>query len=248
MGLVDGKIALITGSARGIGFAIATKLAENGAKVIITDINQEGVDNAVAELKSKGYEAYGYILNVADFENVKETLEKILKEVGDIDILVNNAGITKDNLLLKMSKEDWDAVIGVNLTGTFNTIKVLYRHFMKKRSGKIINIASVIGLMGNVGQTNYAASKAGVIGITKSVAREMASRGVNVNAVAPGFIKTAMTDKLPENEKKKILDQIPMGKMGLPEDVANVVLFLASPLSDYITGQVIVVDGGMVTY
>lgn len=248
MKLLENKIALITGSARGIGYEIAKKFGENGAKVVITDISLEAVNSAVNSLKEIGIDAVGYELNVTDFEAVKATIEKILKDLGDLDILVNNAGITKDNLILRMSKEDWDAVINVNLTGSFHMIKALYKHFMKKRSGKIVNIASIIGLMGNAGQANYSASKAGLIALTKTTAKELASRGINVNAVAPGFIKTAMTDKLPEKERNAMIEQIPIKRLGQPEDVANAVLFLSSNLADYITGQVIVVDGGMVMY
>ena len=248
MGLVEGKIALVTGSARGIGFSIAEKLAENGAKVVISDMNIDAVNEAVEALKSKGYEACGYELNVTDFDAVEETSKAILKDLGKIDIVVNNAGITKDNLLLRMSKADWDAVINVNLTGTFNVVKNLYRAFMKQKSGKIVNIASVIGVMGNAGQANYGASKAGVIALTKSVAKELAGRGINVNAVAPGFIETAMTAKIPELEKKNMVDAIPMKRMGSPEDIANTVLYLSSDLASYVTGQTIIVDGGLVTY
>ena len=248
MGLVEGKVALVTGSARGIGFSIAEKLASEGAKVIISDMNMEAINEAVENLKAQGYEACGYELNVTDFDAVEEVSKTILKEVGRIDIVVNNAGITKDNLVLRMSKADWDAVINVNLTGTFNVVKNLYRSFMKQKSGKIVNIASVIGVMGNAGQANYGASKAGVIALTKSVAKELAGRGINVNAVAPGFIETAMTDKIPELERKNMVDGIPMKRMGKPEDIANSVLFLSSDLSSYVTGQTIIVDGGLVTY
>jgi len=248
MGLVEGKIALITGSARGIGFSIAEKLAENGAKVVISDMNIDAVNEAVEILTSKGYEACGYELNVTDFDAVEATSKVILKDLGKIDIVVNNAGITKDNLVLRMSKADWDAVINVNLTGTFNVVKNLYRAFMKQKSGKIVNIASVIGVMGNAGQANYGASKAGVIALTKSVAKELAGRGINVNAVAPGFIETAMTDRIPEIERKNMIDAIPMKRMGKPEDIANTVLYLSSDLASYVTGQTIIVDGGLVTY
>lgn len=246
--MLKSKIAIVTGSARGIGFSVAEKLAENGAKVIITDVFGDQVEEAVATLKSKGYEAAGYELNVTDYDKMECLSETIVKEQGGLDIVVNNAGITKDNLILRMKKEDWDAVINVNLTGSFNVIKCFYKHFMKQKHGKIVNIASIIGLMGNAGQANYSASKAGLIALTKSAAKELAGREVNVNAVAPGFIQTAMTDKIPEIEKNNMIAQIPMKRMGQPEDVANAVLFLSCPMSDYITGQVIVVDGGMVTY
>ncbi len=246
MGLVEGKLALVTGSARGIGFSVAEKLASEGAKVIISDMNADAIAEAVNTLKSKGYEAFGYELNVTNLEQVEATAKKIEEEVGSIDIVVNNAGITKDNLVLRMGKADWDAVINVNLTGTFNVMKTLYRSFMKKKSGKMVNIASVIGVMGNAGQANYGASKAGVIALTKSVAKELAGRGVNVNAVAPGFIRTAMTDAIPELEKNNMINAIPMKRLGEPEDIANTVLYLSSDLASYVTGQTIIVDGGLV--
>ncbi len=230
------KTALVTGAAQGIGKAIANSLAKAGAKVIVSDINLELAAETAKEIKGSPLK-----LNVADLAEV----EAAVKTIGKIDILVNNAGITKDTLLIRMKKEDWDAVISINLTGTFNLCKAITPLMMKQRSGKIINIASIVGEMGNAGQVNYAASKAGVIGLTKTLARELATRGITVNAVAPGFIQTAMTDKIPEDIKKKMLEQIPLGKLGQPEDIAASVLFLASPAADYITGQVINVNGGM---
>ncbi len=240
------KVALITGGARGIGFEIATVFAENGANVIIGDINEEILVEAVNKLKSFGVEAAGYKLDVSDYESCEDFIKKAIDKFGRIDILVNNAGITRDNLIMRMKVEDFDRVISINLKGTFNCTKAVIRQMMKQRSGKIINIASVIGLMGNAGQANYAASKAGVIGLTKSTAKEVASRNINVNAIAPGYIKTEMTEVLPDEVKSKMLETIPLSRPGTPRDVANAALFLASEYSSYITGQVIVVDGGMV--
>ena len=234
------KVALVTGSAQGIGKTIAAALAKEGAKVIISDVNLELAQQTAKELNTKAYK-----LNVADNVETESVIKAVAAEFGKIDILVNNAGITKDNLLIRMKKEEWDAVLGVNLTGVFNCTKAISSLMMKQRSGKIINIASIVGQMGNFGQANYAASKGGVIAFTKTMAKELAARNVTVNAIAPGFIQTAMTDKLPEEIKKKMLEQIPLGKLGQPEDIANTAVFLASPEADYITGQVIAVNGGM---
>ncbi len=242
------EIAFITGSARGIGREIAEVFAKEGALVIISDIKQEDCQATVDEFLAKGYKADAFACNVTNSADVDQTTDKVMQKYGRIDILVNNAGITRDNLFLRMKEEDWDAVISVNLKGTFNACKSISRAMLKARKGKIISIASVIGVMGNAGQANYAASKAGIIGLTKSLAREFASRSITVNAVAPGYIKTAMTDKLGEEVKNKILENVPMGRMGLPLDVANVCLFLASKEADYVTGQTILVDGGMVMY
>ncbi len=240
------KVALITGGARGIGRAIAITFAREGADVVVADVNLEIAGQTAAEIQSLGRKSLALEMDVTNFEKVEEGINKILDKMGKVDILVNNAGITKDNLLLRMSQADWDAVINVNLKGTFNCIKAVTRPMIKQRSGKIISIASIIGLMGNPGQANYAASKAGIIALTKTVAKELASRNINANAVAPGFIQTAMTDKLSEDIKKKMMEAIPLAKLGTPEDVANVCLFLASEESSYITGQVITIDGGMV--
>jgi len=245
---LENEIALITGSARGIGREIADVFAKEGALVIISDIKQEDCDATVAEFIAKGYKADGFACNVTSSADMDAVTEKIIAKHGRIDLLVNNAGITRDGLFLRMKEEDWDAVISVNLKGTFNACKAVSRAMLKARKGKIISIASVIGVMGNAGQANYAASKAGVIALTKSLAREFASRSITVNAVAPGYIKTAMTDKLSDEVKNKILEAVPMGRMGLPLDVANTCLFLASNEADYITGQTILVDGGMVMY
>jgi len=235
------KVALITGSAQGIGKAIAEAMAKEGAKVIISDVNLELAQATATELGSP----LAIKMNVADPADVEAAVKQILEKLGRIDIVVNNAGITKDNIFIRMKKEEWDAVINVNLNGVFNVTKATAGLLMKQRSGKIVNIASIVGEMGNFGQANYAASKAGVIGFTKTLARELAPRGVTVNAIAPGFIKTAMTDKIPEEIKNKMLEQIPMAKLGLPEDVANTAVFLASQDADYVTGQVISVNGGM---
>ena len=243
---LEGKVALITGGARGIGQAIAMTFAREGADIVVADVNLEIAQKTASEIEGLGRKAMALAMDVTNYTAVEEGVNKILDKMGKVDILVNNAGITKDNLLLRMSLADWDAVINVNLKGTFNCIKAVSRSMIKQRSGRIISIASIIGLMGNPGQANYAASKAGIIALTKTVAKELASRNINANAVAPGFIQTEMTAKLPEEIKKKMLEAIPLGKLGTPEDVANVCLFLASQESSYITGQVITIDGGMV--
>jgi len=240
------KVALITGGARGIGQAIAMTFAREGADIVVADVNLEIAQKTASEIESLGRKAMALEMDVTNYDKVEEGINKILDKMGKVDILVNNAGITKDNLILRMSQVEWDAVINVNLKGTFNCIRAVSRPMVKQRSGRIISIASIIGLMGNPGQANYAASKAGIIALTKTVAKELASRNINANAVAPGFIQTEMTAKLPEEIKKKMLEAIPLGKLGTPEDVANVCLFLASQESSYITGQTITIDGGMV--
>ncbi len=237
------KIAIVTGGAAGIGAAIAKKFIENDAVVIVVDVDEE---LGKATTISMGAKAHFYYINIADEQSVNETIEKIANNFAKIDILVNNAGVTNDRLLVRMTKDDWDKVININLTGTFLVTKAVVKYMMKQRFGKIINIASVIGLIGNVGQANYAASKAGIIGFTKSCAKEFASRNIIVNAIAPGFIETRMTEKLPEEIKQTYFKLIPLGRFGKPEDVANLALFLASDQADYITGQVIAIDGGMV--
>jgi 3-oxoacyl-[acyl-carrier protein] reductase len=242
------EIAFITGSARGIGREIAEVFAREGALVIISDINAEASQKTAEEIQAKGLKADFFPCNVTKLADVEEAVDKILDKHGRIDILVNNAGITRDNLFLRMKEEDWDAVLSVNLKGTFNSSKAVCKAMLKARKGKIISIASVIGVMGNAGQANYAASKGGVIALTKSLAREFASRNITVNAVAPGYIKTDMTDKLSEDVRNKILEAVPLGRMGSPTDVANVCLFLASKEADYVTGQTLLVDGGMVMY
>lgn len=242
---LEGKVALITGASYGIGFAIASAYAQAGATIVFNDIKQELVDKGLAAYEEKGIKAHGYVCDVTNEEQVQALVAQVEKEVGVIDILVNNAGITKDNLLMKISEEDFDAVIDTNLKGTFHTIKCMYRAFLKQKGGRIINLSSVSGVLGNAGQANYAASKAGVIGLTKSVARELASRNVTVNAVAPGFIDTDMTQAMSESAKEATINQIPLKRVGQPKEIAETVAFLASDKAAYITGQVISVDGGM---
>ncbi len=240
------KIALVTGAGRGIGREIALTLAKNGATVIVNyNGSKASADEVVEEITKNGGKAEAIQCNVAGFAESEELVKTVLEKYKKVDILVNNAGITRDNLIMRMSEEDYDAVLDTNLKGTFNMIRHLSRSFIKQRSGKIINITSVSGVLGNAGQANYSASKAGVIGLTKSVARELASRGINVNAVAPGFIDTDMTKNMTDDAKKAVNEMIPMGKMGSAKDIADMVMFLASDNSDYITGQVICVDGGM---
>ncbi|MGN1051307.1 MAG: 3-oxoacyl-[acyl-carrier-protein] reductase [Acutalibacteraceae bacterium] len=243
---LQNKVAVVTGGSRGIGLAICKKFAKEGASVAILDICDESVaENALNEIRELGAKAEFYKCNVALFEECKATVDKIISDMGKIDVLVNNAGITRDNLMLKMEEKDFDSVISVNLKGTFNMMKATYRTFMKQRSGRIVSLASVVGIMGNVGQANYSASKAGVIGLTKSVAKELAGRGVTVNAVAPGYIDTDMTSVLSDKVKEQLAEGIPMKRRGTPEDVANVVCFLASDDASYVTGEVIRIDGGL---
>ena len=244
--MLTGKNALVTGAGRGIGKAIALELAAKGAFVIVNyNGSKEAAEQTVAEIKAAGGDAVAYQCSVSDYEACGAMITALIKEYTHIDILVNNAGITRDGLLMKMSDEDFDAVINTNLKGCFNTIRHMSRYFLKQRAGKIINISSVSGILGNAGQANYSASKAGVIGLTKAVARELASRGINVNAVAPGFVETDMTDALSDSVKENLKSQIPLGKIGHPQDIAKAVAFLASPDANYITGQVLSVDGGM---
>ncbi|MBN1757854.1 MAG: 3-oxoacyl-[acyl-carrier-protein] reductase [Chitinispirillaceae bacterium] len=240
------KAALVTGGGRGIGREIALRLAQAGCSVAVSDIDIATAQTTAQELEQLGVKALAVKANVADAVEVEGMFKEVLGAFGTLDILVNNAGITRDGLLVRMKEEDWDLVLQVNLKSAFLCCKEVARSMMKARSGKIINIASVVGLMGNFGQANYSASKAGLIGLTKTVARELAGRSICVNAVAPGFIKTAMTDKLSDTDKEKLSSNIPMQKLGSAADVANAVLFLASPLADYITGQVLTVDGGLV--
>ena len=240
------KVAVITGSARGIGKSIARRLAKDGATVVICDLSMEDVSATVDELRSEGAEAFPIEANVTSMASVETMFDKVMEEFGKVDILVNNAGITRDALLVRMDESAWDSVLAVNLKGTFNCTKCVAKIMMKQKSGKIVNIASVMGLIGNVGQANYSASKAGVIGLTKSAAKELGRRNINVNAVAPGYIATKMTEILPEKEKEKILELIPLGCLGYPEDVANAVAFLLSDSARYITGQVLQIDGGLV--
>ena len=244
--MLTGKVALVTGASRGIGKEIALTLAANGATVIVNyNGSKERADEVVKEIEAAGGTAEAIQCNVAEFQASEEMVKNILASYKKVDILVNNAGITRDGLLMRMSEEDYDAVLDTNLKGTFNMIRHLSRSFLKQRSGKIINLSSVSGVMGNAGQANYSASKAGVIGLTKSVARELASRGVCVNAVAPGFIDTEMTQAMPEEAQNGLKQMIPLGRMGEAAEVAKLVLFLAGNDSNYITGQVISIDGGM---
>jgi 3-oxoacyl-[acyl-carrier protein] reductase len=245
--MLKGKVALVTGASRGIGKAIALELAKNGAKVAVNYSGSvEKANEVVEELKSLGSDAVAIQANVADSDSVNAMIKEVIGLYGSLDILVNNAGITRDNLIMRMKEEDWDAVVNTNLKGVFNTTKAVTRQMMKQRSGRIINIASIVGVSGNAGQANYVAAKAGVIGLTKSTAKELAARNITVNAVAPGFIETDMTEKLPEDVKAGMLQQIPLTRFGNPHDVAAMVKFLASDESGYITGQTIHVDGGMV--
>lgn len=243
--MLNGRVAVVTGGSRGIGKAIALKLANNGAKVAIFATREsEAVNQTLSELKAIGNEAMFVPCDVSNFEQVKTSIDSVIEQFGKIDILVNNAGITKDKLLMQMSEEDFDDVISVNLKGTYNTVKACIRPFIRNKYGKIINISSVVGLMGNPGQVNYAASKAGIIGLTKSLAKEYAAKGINCNAIAPGFIATDMTEDLLDKQEG-LINMIPMKKVGNPEDIANLAVFLASDMSSYITGEVIKVDGGM---
>lgn len=240
------KVALVTGGARGIGRAIALLFAQEGADVVIWDVNAQESEKTRADIESLGRKSMALQVDVTSFKQVEESVNKILDKFSKVDILVNNAGITRDGLLLRMNEADWDAVLNVNLKGPFNCTKAVSKVMIKQRSGKIVNIASIIGIIGNAGQANYSASKGGIIALTKTAARELAARNINVNAVAPGFIQTEMTAKLPEDLREKMQAQIPLGKLGEPIDVAQACLFLVSSDADYITGQTIVVDGGMV--
>jgi len=242
---LKGKIALVTGAAQGIGQAIAACLAGNGADVVVADLDEERTHDTVELIRRKGQRALPVRVNVAKWDDVKGMIGQVLKEWGRIDVLVNNAGITKDGLLIRMKEEEWNAVLQVNLTGTFYCMKAVVPSMSKQRDGRIVNIASIVGVMGNSGQANYAASKAAVIGLTKTVAREYAGRMITVNAVAPGFIDTAMTRQLPQDVKASLLEQIPCKRLGQPEDVAEAVCFLASDAARYITGHVLHVNGGM---
>ncbi|MBI5682034.1 MAG: 3-oxoacyl-[acyl-carrier-protein] reductase [Deltaproteobacteria bacterium] len=242
---LNNKIALVTGAAQGIGKVVALKLAANGANLAISDLNLEKLNETVHEIKELGRNAVAVRTNVADFKETEAMLEETVHKLGGVHILVNNAGITRDGLLLRMKEEDFDAVLSVNLKGVFNCTKAAVKYMSKERYGRIVNIASIVGEMGNAGQSNYAASKAGVIGFTKTVAREFATRNITCNAIAPGFIETAMTQALSEEVREELAKQIPMGRLGTPEDVADAVMFLVGSGSAYITGQVINVNGGM---
>lgn len=242
---LEGKIAFVTGASYGIGFAIANALSAAGATIVFNDINQDLVNKGLAAYEEKGIKAHGYVCDVTDEEAVQKTVAQIREEVGVIDILVNNAGITRDDLVMRMKEEDFDAVLATNLKGAFLCCKTAARTMIKQRFGRVVNVSSVVGLRGNAGQSNYAASKAGLIGLTKSLAKELATRGVTVNAVAPGFIDTDMTAVLPETARTALLDTIPMKRLGTGADVAAAVAFFASEEAGYLTGQVLCVDGGM---
>jgi 3-oxoacyl-[acyl-carrier protein] reductase len=246
MSQLANQIAVVTGAGRGIGRAVALKLAAEGADVVCVSRTTENSEKAAAEVRALGRRAWAHALDVADGPAVQAEAEKILAAVGRVDILVNNAGVTRDGLMMRMSEADWDTVLDTNLKGAFLFTKAFSRGLLKQRSGRIINVASVIGLIGNAGQCNYAASKAGLIGFTKSAAREFASRGVTVNAVAPGFIETDMTSGLKDQVREEVLKTIPLGSFGQPDDIAGAVLFLSGPAARWITGQVLTVDGGMV--
>lgn len=245
--MLKGRTAIVTGSGRGIGRAIALKLASMGANVVINDIpSSADADKTSEDVKALGVGSIVVKGDVRNIDDVKNLVDSTVKEFGGVDIFVNNAGVTKDGLMLRMSEEDWDLVMDINLKGAFNCIKTVVRPMMKKKKGSIINVASIVGVMGNAGQANYVASKAGLIGLTKTTAKEFASRGIRCNAVAPGFIRSAMTDVLSDEVKQKYFDSIPLGKFGETDDIANVVAFLASDMSNYVTGQVINIDGGLV--
>ncbi|NOY80797.1 MAG: 3-oxoacyl-[acyl-carrier-protein] reductase [Kiritimatiellaeota bacterium] len=244
--MLKGKTALVTGGARGIGKSICEELAAAGAELAVADVRRDLAEDTAAEFRDHGVRAVAVAVDVSDSDSVAEMVRTVLAEFGKVDVLVNNAGITRDSLLIRMKEDAWDLVLAVNLKGTFNCIKAVARPMMKARSGRIVNIASVVGVMGNAGQANYSASKAGVIGLTKTAAKELAPRGITVNAVAPGYIDTEMTRMLSDEARRAFLDIIPLSRAGQPEDVARAVRFLAGPDAAYITGQVLHVDGGMV--
>ena len=243
---LSGKCALVTGGGRGIGREIALTLASAGADVAVSDINEETAKDTSEDIRALGRRSLAIKTDVSDSGSVSSMVASFLKNFGKIDILVNNAGITRDTLLIRMKEEDWDLVLNVNLKSAFLCCKEVVRPMMKAREGKIVNVSSVVGIRGNAGQANYSSAKAGLIGLTKTLARELAGRSINVNAVAPGFIQSAMTDKLSEQDKQSFIDGIPLKRIGLPKDVAHAILFLVSPLADYITGHVLTIDGGLV--
>ena len=242
---IENKVAIITGAGRNIGKSIALAFAAEGAKIIVIDVNDADGINVVNEIKTLGSEAIYIKCDISDSTDVDNMVKSVQEKFGRVDILVNNAGITRDTLIVRMSNDDWDKVISVNLTGTFLCSRAVAKVMMTQKSGKIVNISSIVGLMGNAGQVNYSASKAGVIGLTKSLARELASRNITVNAIAPGFVESDMTAKLNSEQRKKLTDQIPLKRTANPEEIANVAKFLVSTDADYITGQIISVDGGM---
>ena len=243
---LNDRIAIVTGASQGIGETIAVEMAKSGANVFCLARNKNALDSTINKIISNGDKASAYSCDISDNEQFNNIVTDIFKEYGSIDILVNNAGITNDTLLMRMSDDQWDSVLNINLKGSFTCTRSVIKYMMKKKSGRIINITSIVGLTGNAGQTNYAASKAGLIGMTKSIAKEVASRGITANCVAPGWIETAMTEQLSDDVKNKFLSQIPTGKIGYPKDIANTVIFLASKEAEYITGQTITVDGGRI--
>ena len=243
---LNGKIAIVTGASQGIGETIAVEMAKSGANVFCLARNKNALDSTINKIISNGDKASAYSCDISDNEQFNNIVTDIFKEYGSIDILVNNAGITNDTLLMRMSDDQWDSVLNINLKGSFTCTRSVIKYMMKKKSGRIINITSIVGLTGNAGQANYAASKAGLIGMTKSIAKEVASRGITANCVAPGWIETALTEQLSDDVKNKFLSQIPTGKIGYPKDIANTVIFLASKEAEYITGQTITVDGGRI--
>jgi len=242
---LENKVGIVTGASQGIGEAIAFELAREQAQVILVDVQKDKLDTVVDKIEKAGGKAAAFSVDVSRFDLVTETVKAILEKFKKIDFVINNAGITRDNLLMRMTEDEWDAVVSVNLKGVFNFSKAVLRHMISNRYGRIVNLSSVVGLMGNAGQTNYSASKAGVVGLTKSLAREVAARGITVNAIAPGYIATSMTDALPDSVKKLFVDIIPMRRFGTSEEVAHVVKFLVSDEAAYITGQVISINGGM---
>ena len=243
---LNSKIAIVTGASQGIGETIAVEMAKSGANVFCLARNKNALDSTINKIISNGDKASAYSCDISDNEQFNNIVTDIFKEYGSIDILVNNAGITNDTLLMRMSDDQWDSVLNINLKGSFTCTRSVIKYMMKKKAGRIINITSIVGLTGNAGQANYAASKAGLIGMTKSIAKEVASRGITANCVAPGWIETAMTEQLSDDVKNKFLSQIPTGKIGYPKDIANTVIFLASKEAEYITGQTITVDGGRI--
>jgi 3-oxoacyl-[acyl-carrier protein] reductase len=246
MGRLDEKVAIITGGASGIGKKTAEIFSKEGAAIAIFDVNREALNQTEKEIRDNGGKCNGYVVDVTNFEDVTEKVKEVIEDFGKIDVLVNNAGITRDNFLTKMEIDDWNKVISINLTGTFNCAKATASYMMEQGKGNIVNVSSVVGVYGNIGQTNYAASKAGVIGLTKTWAKEFAKKGIRVNAVAPGFIKTPMTDKVPEKVLEIMISKTPMGRMGESIEVANAILFLASEESSFTTGHILHVDGGLV--
>jgi len=245
---LSNKIALVTGASRGIGSAIAHNLSKAGAKIVLISRSIDALKTVEAEIKSNDGDAISIVADVSNLESFTDAVNQVVEMWGTVDILINNAGITRDNIIMRLKEEDWDAVIDINLKGCFNGIKAVTRPMMKARCGRIVNITSVVGLMGNSGQSNYAASKAGILGLTKSIAKELGSRNITVNAIAPGYIQTEMTDKLDETSKDNLMKSIPLQRLGKPSEIANLVCFLASDDASYITGQTLNVDGGMVMY